>query len=132
MWGTSTGPGDRLPAHRADLDHVTPWGSLPGQGGSTCGCNLDPKSRRWHRRKHAGDARSAASVPWSARWQHWRCSAGHAHWRSPLGLDHITRPKPYTDPIARYRPWAPPPRVQPPRPPKTTSSALRFTEPPPF
>ncbi|MGQ7352727.1 hypothetical protein ACUN7V_18905, partial [Quadrisphaera oryzae] len=132
LWGTSTGPGERLPAHQADLDHVTPWGQLPGQGGPTCACNLDPKSRRAHRRKHAGDARTAAGVAWSARWQHWRCSAGHAHWRSPLGLDHVTRPRRYTDPIPRYRAWAPPPPVLPPRPPAPRDPALRFTEPPPF
>ncbi|MGQ7351617.1 hypothetical protein ACUN7V_13235, partial [Quadrisphaera oryzae] len=111
LWGTSTGPGDRLPAGKADLDHVTAWGHLPGQGGPTCACNLDPKSRRAHRRKHAGDPRTAADVAWSARWQHWRCAAGHAHWRSPLGIDHVTRPRRYTDPIPRYRAWAPPSRV---------------------
>ncbi|TXR57284.1 hypothetical protein FMM08_03130 [Quadrisphaera setariae] len=133
LWGTSTGPGDRLPAGKADLDHVTAWGYLPGQGGSTCACNLDPKSRRWHRRKHAGDARAAAAQPWTARWQHWRCTAGHAHWRSPLGFDHVTGPKRYTDPIPMYRAWAPPSRVPPTRPTqKATTASSRFPADPPF
>ncbi|PWJ55233.1 hypothetical protein SAMN06264364_104156, partial [Quadrisphaera granulorum] len=129
LWGTSTGPGDTLPAEQADLDHVTPWGPGPGQGGPTCACNLDPKSRSTHRRKHAA---TAPDAPWSARWEHWRCTAGHAHWRSPLGIEHVTRPKPYTDPDPMYRAWAPPPRVTAPDTFQQAKPALTFPEEPSF
>nr|WP_255479718.1 HNH endonuclease signature motif containing protein [Quadrisphaera sp. RL12-1S] len=114
-WGRCAHPGCRRRATACDLDHVVPHrrGGPAAGGGSTCACNLEPKCRRHHLLKHGG--RQDPSRPddgwvrWTARWQQWRCDRGSSHWRSPLGFDHHSAPRPAALPDERYRftPWPP-------------------------
>ena len=76
-----TAPGCRVPAARCDLDHV-----VRHPDGPTCPCNLTPLCRRHHRMKHR-------STSWR-RWRVHRCEAGHLHWTSPLGHEHVVVPEP--------------------------------------
>lgn len=126
-WGRCAHPGCRRRATRCDLDHVVPHrrGGPAAGGGTTCACNLEPKCRRHHLLKHGtdtsrltGGASSGGGDPsdlddgwvrWTARWQQWRCDRGSSHWRSPLGFDHHSAPRPAALPDERYRltPWPP-------------------------
>lgn len=119
-WGRCTGPGSTARASEADLDHVVPWRE-DGSGGPTCSCNLEPKSRRFHLVKHGTDRQTwrndddPSAVPWTRRWQQHRCSEGSAHWRSPLGVDHVVRRRRPALPVPRFRPvsWPPAPPAPP-------------------
>ncbi len=110
LWGSCTGPGSTVRAALSDLDHVVPHRD-DGSGGPTCGCNLTPKSRRWHLTKSATDPGTwtnpadpaALEVPWTRRWEQWQCTDGTAHWTSPLGVSHQVRPRPVAQPAGRYR-----------------------------
>lgn len=126
-WSRCAHPGCRRRATRCDLDHVVPHrrGGPAAGGGTTCACNLEPKCRRHHLLKHGtdtsrltGGASSGGGDPsdlddgwvrWTARWQQWRCDRGSSHWRSPLGFDHHSAPRPAALPDERYRltPWPP-------------------------
>ena len=84
-----TAPGCRVPAARCDLDHV-----VRHPDGPTCPCNLTPLCRHHHRMKHRQKA-------WR-RWRVHRCEAGHLHWMSPLGREHVVTPEPLLpQPIGR-------------------------------
>lgn len=115
-WGRCTGPGSTARASDADLDHVVPWRE-DGSGGPTCSCNLELKSRRFHLVKHGTDRQTwrndddPSAVPWTRRWQQHRCCEGSAHWRSPLGVDHVVRRRRPALPAPRFRPvsWPPSP-----------------------
>jgi len=95
-----TAPGCRVPAARCDLDHV-----VRHPQGPTCACNLSPLCRRHHRMKHR-------ATSWR-RWQVHRCEAGHVHWTSPLGRQHVVAPEPLLPP---HDPSAGAPPPEPPEP----------------
>lgn len=112
-WGRCTGPGSTRRVSRTDLDHVVSHAA----GGPTCACNLDPKSRRVHLRKHGTDReqwRSAskdAPAPWQRRFRNWRCDHGSAHWQTPLGRSHHVRPRRPAEPVGRFARLQAPVRV---------------------
>lgn len=74
-------PTCHMPAHRSDLDHITPFGL---QGGTTTPDNLIPLCRRHHRAKHR------------ARWTPQRDrDTGAVHWTSPTGHRYTKQPHSY-------------------------------------
>jgi len=115
-WQCCTHPGCPRRASACDVDHVVahrPGGAAAG-GGTTCACNLEPKCRRHHLLKHGTDPRDLGPheegwVRWTARWEQWRCDRGSSHWRSPLGFDHHSAPRPAGPPVERFQttPWPP-------------------------
>ncbi|PWJ53174.1 protein of unknown function [Quadrisphaera granulorum] len=123
-WTQCSYPGCRRRAQSCDVDHVIAFrsGGPAVGGGTTCRCNLEPKCRRHHLRKHGTDTtRRAAGLPafddldqgwvrWSARWQNWRCDRSGSVWRSPLGFSYHGRPRRRELPAERYRPTPWPPR----------------------
>jgi len=120
-WERCTFPGCARRAAVCDVDHVIAHrrGGVTAGGGTTCGCNLEPKCRGHHLLKHGTDPgapargdlgpREQASTRWSARWEQWRCDRGSSHWRSPLGFDHHSVPRPAGPAVERFQatPWPP-------------------------
>ncbi len=71
-------PGCRYPAHRSDIDHVTPW----DEGGKTTPENLGALCRRHHRLKTHGG------------WKVTSASDGSCEWISPTGKHYLVPSRP--------------------------------------
>ena len=71
-------PGCRYPAHRSDIDHVTPW----DEGGKTTPENLGALCRRHHRLKTHGG------------WKVTSASDGSCEWISPNGKHYLVPSRP--------------------------------------
>jgi hypothetical protein len=71
-------PGCRYPAHRSDIDHVTPW----DDGGKTTPENLGSLCRRHHRLKTHGG------------WKVTSASDGSCEWISPNGKHYLVPSRP--------------------------------------
>ncbi len=71
-------PGCRYPAHRSDIDHVTPW----DDGGKTTPENLGALCRRHHRLKTHGG------------WKVTSASDGSCEWISPTGKHYLVPTRP--------------------------------------
>jgi hypothetical protein len=71
-------PGCRYPAHRSDIDHVTPW----DDGGKTTPENLGSLCRRHHRLKTHGG------------WKVTSASDGTCEWISPNGKHYLVPSRP--------------------------------------
>ncbi len=71
-------PGCRYPAHRSDIDHVTPW----DEGGETTPENLGSLCRRHHRLKTYGG------------WKVTSSSDGSCEWISPTGKHYLVPSRP--------------------------------------
>ena len=71
-------PGCRYPAHRSDIDHVTPW----DEGGKTTPENLGALCRRHHRLKTHGG------------WKVTSASDGSCEWISPTGKHYFVPSRP--------------------------------------
>jgi hypothetical protein len=71
-------PGCRYPAHRSDIDHVTPW----DEGGKTTPENLGALCRRHHRLKTHGG------------WKVTSASDGSCEWISPTGKHYSVPSRP--------------------------------------
>jgi len=71
-------PGCRYPAHRSDIDHVTPW----DDGGKTTPENLGSLCRRHHRLKTHGG------------WKVTSASDGSCEWISPTGKHYLVPNRP--------------------------------------
>ena len=71
-------PGCRYPAHRSDIDHVTPW----DDGGKTTPENLGSLCRRHHRLKTHGG------------WKVTSASDGSCEWISPNGKHYLIPSRP--------------------------------------
>ncbi len=71
-------PGCRYPAHRSDIDHVTPW----DEGGETTPDNLGSLCRRHHRLKTHGG------------WKVTSSSDGSCEWISPTGKHYLVPSRP--------------------------------------
>jgi hypothetical protein len=71
-------PGCRYPAHRSDIDHVTPW----DDGGKTAPENLGSLCRRHHRLKTHGG------------WKVTSASDGSCEWISPTGKHYLVPSRP--------------------------------------
>ena len=71
-------PGCRYPAHRSDIDHVTPW----DDGGKTTPENLGSLCRRHHRLKTHGG------------WKVTSASDGSCEWISPHGKHYLVPSRP--------------------------------------
>jgi hypothetical protein len=71
-------PGCRYPAHRSDIDHVTPW----DEGGETTPENLGSLCRRHHRLKTHGG------------WKVTSSSDGSCEWISPTGKHYFVPSRP--------------------------------------
>ena len=71
-------PGCRYPAHRSDIDHVTPW----DDGGKTAPENLGSLCRRHHRLKTHGG------------WKVTSANDGSCEWVSPTGKHYLVPSRP--------------------------------------
>ena len=71
-------PGCRYPAHRSDIDHVTPW----DDGGKTTPQNLGSLCRRHHRLKTHGG------------WKVTSARDGSCEWISPNGKHYLVPSRP--------------------------------------
>jgi hypothetical protein len=70
-------PGCGQPAHRCELDHLTPYGKC---GGKTCAVGMAALCKRHHQAKT------------HRRWKLTRLPSGHLQWTSPLGRTHQVDP----------------------------------------
>lgn len=78
---TCRAPGCRVPAHRADIDHIKDW----ALGGLTEEANLGTLCRHDHNVKHHGD------------WQYHQIAPGIFQWRTALGHTYVVPPEPPPD-----------------------------------
>ena len=88
--GTCRFPTCRRRASACDLDHVVPWPT-----GATCASNLVALCRHHHRLKHRGG--------WDVR----QDTDGTLRWRTPAGLEHVSRPRRIDDVIPARLPATP-------------------------
>lgn len=88
--GTCRFPTCRRRASACDLDHVVPWPI-----GATCASNLVALCRHHHRLKHRGG--------WDVR----QDADGTLRWRTPAGLEHVSRPRRLDDVIPTRLPATP-------------------------
>ena len=82
-------PGCRYPAHRSDIDHVTPW----DEGGKTTPENLGALCRRHHRLKTHGG------------WKVTSASDGSCEWISPNGKHYLVPSRPVHEAAYKINWW---------------------------